>query len=466
MIPETISAFETRFKAHRYEPGLASHFTAGEVRSYLSEIAVSSIGYTMYPIYSDLFKAFPAEVWFPVIDPLLDALPLMPQGIPYSAHDTTRYALLADGSYSEKTYNTFHPAVQLIHEALQCAPDLFKDKLDLLFVHEINLYGETEFSFWAAYGGNFYDFFKSLVSGDIKGYQLNRAMVYMLMSGGEQLEALAVATIQEKIDPKDWKSLNNDLLKVGKTWTGKGFEALHSDKPLHMIFPDKYMPLPSENSISAAAPAPSDSYHALNPLPYHYRFGGLAPVKKSGKTIRLHHVLTLDPIPENLSIQSVKRLVLVADLDEMIDESTDAFFRHDEKGNPSMVRKKHFWEIKEDGYRFERREETDEGEEEHLISERPFKECSIRLSDQGERYRFQDGEYGENNFRVGGRPHFIQDYHYPECCDCNQTMHFVLQMDSGITQEGGSDWLWGGGGFGYIYWCDDCRVSSICWFSS
>lgn len=104
------------------------------------------------------------------------------------------------------------------------------------------------------------------------------------------------------------------------------------------------------------------------------------------------------------------------------------------------------------------------GDKDDTPYESPFKAGQLKLSDQGEVYRYQYRKHGENNFRLGGRPYFIQDYHYPACCDCKKHMRFILQLDSGIPQENGTECDWGSGGMAYLYWCDNCRISSICWF--
>jgi hypothetical protein len=41
-------------------------------------------------------------------------------------------------------------------------------------------------------------------------------------------------------------------------------------------------------------------------------------------------------------------------------------------------------------------------------------------------------------------------------------MPVLLEIPSGgPTDDGGDGFLWGDGGTGFIYWCDECKVSSL-----
>ncbi|MNT59195.1 hypothetical protein D3C72_1966820 [compost metagenome] len=93
-------------------------------------------------------------------------------------------------------------------------------------------------------------------------------------------------------------------------------------------------------------------------------------------------------------------------------------------------------------------------------------EAEVDLFAAPARWRWQD--WGESNgrqnlSRVGGAPSWVQSANYPACPDCSQDMDFAMQLDSGLPQEEGGEWLWGSGGCNYTFWCKDCRVSGQLW---
>ena len=93
-------------------------------------------------------------------------------------------------------------------------------------------------------------------------------------------------------------------------------------------------------------------------------------------------------------------------------------------------------------------------------------EADVQLFAASARWAWQD--WGQSNgrqnlSRVGGAPSWVQSADYPACPDCQEDMDFVMQLDSGLPQADGGEWLWGSGGCNYTFWCAGCRVSGHLW---
>jgi len=96
----------------------------------------------------------------------------------------------------------------------------------------------------------------------------------------------------------------------------------------------------------------------------------------------------------------------------------------------------------------------------------PLLEAGVTLFKAPARWHWQD--WGESNgrqnlSRVGGAPSWVQSADYPACPDCGEDMPLAMQLDSGLPQEDGGEWLWGSGGCNYTFWCAACRVSGHLW---
>jgi|GEM_PF-3977955 len=438
-----IAAFEKRFEAFRYTPELTGRFTAEEIRDYLWSLAGSTLEYRPYPIYDTLFREFPTETWLPVIYDLLDTIQLMPQGVPYAPYKSMRAVRREDGSWSDESYETYHPAMQLIHVALRCFPAYFTDRMHLLFLNDLSPGREEEALLWKEHGHRYAGFFKAYLSEKRTDSDAARAIQTILLTNDGPLKEFARQIIPQHFkSPADIRLLNSYLKAAGVQWKDHDWVYLHSQTPLHLIFPENFLKRQSH-----------ESFHPQTALAGSYEWGGWRTVSKpSGKPLRLQHLITLDPVPENLAIKSVKRIAFVTDLYMVEDEGAGTYYRHTENGDVIIEEDDDTWAY--------------QGPEEYISNYPAFKPCTLRLADLGEKYLIQGGKYGENNFRVGGRPHFVQDYYYPDCSGCQEKMQVVVQMDSDIPQEDGNEFYWGSGGIAHLYWCDHCRVSCICWSCS
>jgi hypothetical protein len=96
----------------------------------------------------------------------------------------------------------------------------------------------------------------------------------------------------------------------------------------------------------------------------------------------------------------------------------------------------------------------------------PLRETRVRLVSTPSRWTWQDWALSnsrENLNRVGGNPCWIQSADFPQCRDCEDTMRFVMQLDSHLPVEGGGEWLWGNGGICYVFGCSPCRSTAFLW---
>jgi len=160
----------------------------------------------------------------------------------------------------------------------------------------------------------------------------------------------------------------------------------------------------------------------------------------------LHRLLTLDPVPEHLNVSGLAKLILEVCLSCLGWEIPKMFYGHNLHGEPSCLA-----------------ERSGTPPQFPAVA---LHASSVMLSDLGERWRWQSwgsANGRENLNRIGGHPSWIQDADYPPCVSCQKRMQFLLQLDSDLPTMDGGEWLWGSGGIGYGFWCDDCKVSAFHW---
>lgn len=437
-----IENFETKFRQFRWSDDLLEQVPAKELLEFLDVFAQSGLEYDYGRklLLDDIFKKYPNTIWLPTILSMLEKFPLNEYGFPYSSSTSRRRVIKENGE--EEIINMYHPGMYLINEAFENFPDLFKNHGEFIFIHDLNLFAEEDVEFWEKYGTDYLVFFRNYLSENQTPLNVKRAIVKMLRTGSDEMKALAAATISKNFtDAEELKWLNKHFLQeVGLEWSNSSFRELYSKKPLHMIFPKNYFLDDKDDNFTKA----------IAPLPHIYKWGGWRTIQKSsGKKLQLQHLLTLDPIPEHLGITSVKKLQLVVDLKIIHEEGIDNYYHHNANGE-IVIPEESSWLY--------------DGPDEYVSDAKAFVACDVQLSDQGEEFRLQGWDNEKNINRVGGLPFFVQDEHYPECCDCKRTMPLIIQLDSDLILEDGTKNWWGSGGIAYIYWCDQCRVSSMCWF--
>lgn len=173
----------------------------------------------------------------------------------------------------------------------------------------------------------------------------------------------------------------------------------------------------------------------------------------SGVRVRMHHVITLDPVPEGLGI-TLSRLVLAIDLDWCRDERVERYFAHDAHG-----------ELVANDRRID--PESIANEESHP----PLRAMRVQLvpiaGDEALDRRW-GRRNGERCDRVGGEAFDVQGPPEADCSACHRPMRHVVSLDSGLPLEGvlpngTSDLWWGSGGVASCFWCDGCRTSAWSW---
>ncbi|EET80530.1 hypothetical protein CAMSH0001_1172, partial [Campylobacter showae RM3277] len=174
-----------------------------------------------------------------------------------------------------------------------------------------------------------------------------------------------------------------------------------------------------------------------------YKLGGVLDEVDGDVQNPLFHLITLDPLPRDLPVRSLPRLILAAHVRE-VNEGEIVFYEHDAQGMP--------WRI---GNRTQVEYAFDE----------PIKECEVALAPTPARWAAQDwgmSNSRQNLARIGGEPSWIQGALVPTCPICGEKMEFLMQLDSELPScEQGGEVMFGSGGILYVFWCEQTRVSGF-----
>jgi hypothetical protein len=219
------------------------------------------------------------------------------------------------------------------------------------------------------------------------------------------------------------------------------YERLYVDHCGHIVFPPEYF----------AVDRPSWSSRSLHPTwrlagdSRQLRFGGAgsAGCGLCGKT--LHHLITLPSSSVFGDSSDTSTAQLEVCLSCLGWEQDCLFYRHSSDGSVQSL---------------------DVGSVQPEFVAEPLREACIRLTRTPERWTWQDWGYSnsrENLHRIGGHPCWIQSADFPDCKSCGETMHFLLQLDSGLPGADGGEWLWGSGGICYAFRCAACRITAFRW---
>jgi hypothetical protein len=181
----------------------------------------------------------------------------------------------------------------------------------------------------------------------------------------------------------------------------------------------------------------------LEPTEPKYRFGGLVESSEdTSENNPFMHILTLDPIPANIRISGLKRLILGMHENELTSGGAgDIFYQHDASGNPS---------------RMEEAVEVDPS-----LIDLPIQETEISFAITPKQWHFQDDGLSsrENLFRLGGEPSWVQGEWFLDCPACHEKMDFLMQLSHSLPDSEGKEWAYFSYGMCYVFWCDKCKVS-------
>lgn len=237
------------------------------------------------------------------------------------------------------------------------------------------------------------------------------------------------------------------LPETGFEPADQGVRQLYSPNPLHFVFPADYFNFEPTYAHQINWRQMHPTWKISQDAAFTHRFGGVGSITCAVCGKQTQHMVTLDPVPQNVRITMVKRLQLEVCLACLGMERDQLHYQHDAQGKPQNIN----------------------GQEVYVEPEfpaHPFEETQIALVEHGARWHWQ--EWGaandrENLHRFGGHPSWVQDAEYPSCSLCEQTSTFLMQLDGDMPTIDSREWLWGSGGLCYIFWCDSCRVSSFLW---
>lgn len=233
------------------------------------------------------------------------------------------------------------------------------------------------------------------------------------------------------------------VLLVGFEPTRTGLRQLYRDEVWHLVFPPDYFD-GQERPLHLQQRHPT--WHLSEREAPRCRFGGEGQHTCAHCGENGHHLVSL-PTEIGKNMGTGGALALETCLSCLGWEKSPLFYRHDTDGRPTP--QAHEAEVSPPQF-----------------PSKALRETEIRICLTPARWEWQDWALSnsrENLNRIGGHPCWVQDADYPQCPECQQTMAFLLQLDSNLPLEDGREFLWGSGGIGYGFWCGACRISAFHW---
>ncbi|MFC2750079.1 MAG: hypothetical protein ACFN38_03045 [Campylobacter sp.] len=257
---------------------------------------------------------------------------------------------------------------------------------------------------------------------------------YWLEAVGFTFERVKFEADEPCVD-KSQKASNNEISFGGEKFRLKRY---CGQRVYHIIFPRGYFGAPYAPHLAKRHPT-----WWLDGGEAGYKLGGVLDEPDGDTQNPLFHLITLDPLPHDLPVRSLPRLILAAHVRE-INEGEIVFYEHDAQGMPRRI--------------------GERTQVEYAFDE-PIKECEVVLAPTPARWAAQD--WGMSNSRqnlahIGGEPSWIQGALLPMCQICGEKMEFLMQLDSGLPScEQGGEVMFGSGGILYVSWCERTRVSGF-----
>lgn len=234
---------------------------------------------------------------------------------------------------------------------------------------------------------------------------------------------------------KSQKASNDEICFGGEKFRLKRY---CSQRVYHIIFPRGYFGAPYAAHLAKHHPTWrfEDSEASC-------KLGGVLDEADGDAQNPLFHLITLDPLPRDLPVRSLPRLILAAHVRE-INEGEVVFYEHDAQGMPRRI---------------------GERTQVEYVQDEPIKECEVILAPTPARWAAQDwgmSNSRQNLARIGGEPSWIQGALVPTCPICGEKMEFLMQFDSELPScEQGGEVYFGSGGILYVFWCERTRVSGF-----
>ncbi|NHZ37837.1 hypothetical protein [Massilia rubra] len=212
----------------------------------------------------------------------------------------------------------------------------------------------------------------------------------------------------------------------------------------HLVFPENY--LSDGDGDGKAGPGPAHPSWTLPAGDASYRFGGAGSGACGLCGGRLHHLITL-PAAQLFDAGGAAgaEVALEVCLSCLGWERDVLFYRHGDDGLPGAL---------------------EQGALTPRFPAHALAPAEVRLASTPPRWRWQGwgpANGAENLHRVGGHPTWVQSADYPDCPACAKTMHFAMQLDSGLPTTKCDTWYWGSGGVCYVLRCAPCRISGFLW---
>lgn len=239
----------------------------------------------------------------------------------------------------------------------------------------------------------------------------------------------------EPVADKSQKAPNDEIGFGGEKFRLKRY---CGQRAYHIIFPRSYFGAPYAAHLAKHHPT-----WQLEGSEARYKLGGVLDEADGDAQNPLFHLIALDPLPRDLPVRSLPRLILAAHIRE-INEGEVVFYEHDAQGMPLRI---------------------GERTQVEYVQDEPIKECEVALAPTPPRWAAQDwgmSNSRQNLARIGGEPSWIQGAQVPRCPICGEKMEFLMQLDSELPScEQGGEVMFGSGGILYVFWCEQTRVSGF-----
>lgn len=239
----------------------------------------------------------------------------------------------------------------------------------------------------------------------------------------------------ESDSDKSQKAPNDEINFGGEKFRLKRY---CGQRVYHIIFPRGYFGAPYAPHLAKHHPTWRFEGGEVG-----YKLGGVLDEADGDAQNPLFHLITLDPLPRDLPVRLLPRLILAAHVRE-INEGEIVFYEHDAQGMPRRI--------------------GERTQVEYAFDE-PIKECEVALAPTPARWAAQNwgmSNSRQNLARIGGEPSWIQGALVLTCPICGEKMEFLMQLDSELPScEQGGEVYFGSGGILYVFWCERTRVSGF-----
>ena len=239
----------------------------------------------------------------------------------------------------------------------------------------------------------------------------------------------------ESDSDKSQKAPNDEINFGGEKFRLKRY---CGQRVYHIIFPRGYFGAPYAPHLAKRHPTWRFEGGEAG-----YKLGGVLDEPDGDAQNPLFHLIMLDPLPRDLPVRSLPRLILAAHVRE-VNEGEIVFYEHDAQGMPRRI---------------------GERTQVEYVQDEPIKECEVVLAPTPARWAAQDwgmSNSRQNLARIGGEPSWIQGALMPTCPICGEKMEFLMQLDSELPScEQGGEVYFGSGGILYVFWCERTRVSAF-----